>query len=257
MTVNQPAGGSINNRGAWSGTAGYNPFDFVQNAGVGYLNGVAVAAPPNGAPTLDNTPVFNHSVSSSGNVTFNTSTSTGLVVLAVAAGAILNAVPTSSHLTWTRRGGVSSGNAIDVYTAPCSGPLTGEVVSFTFAGAQFWSAGVCSFANFSAFDTQAGLPLTGTNTTLSLTTADAADMLLFIEGTSNGNTLTPPAGFTAFINSGASGVNLMISGQRVNATQSGLSLPVANQVSGLADALFGITGGTNTAPGSDPTHWIG
>jgi hypothetical protein len=46
MSIIQPGGGGrINPRGAWASGAAYQPFDFVQDGGVGFLNGVAVGVP--------------------------------------------------------------------------------------------------------------------------------------------------------------------------------------------------------------------
>jgi hypothetical protein len=282
MSISPIGGGTPISRGAWNGLSAYNPLDCVTDSGVGYMNYVGVPAPAAGNPTLDTHASHLNAANTSSISATLTTGGAGLICAVVqicqdgGGATTVASVADTATLTWTKRSQFAPGGTfsdIELWTAPASGALVADVITATFAGAAGGnnSATMVVFAldNYNTstpFDGHAGLPFNGTGTTpLSVSTTYALDLGLFVGVNANsGPAITAPTGYTTISNTtntaGLRNTTLIVAYQEQSAPMSGVSVGLGGgDASNLQvfDAIQGSAVTPNTAPGSDPSHWVG
>jgi hypothetical protein len=150
-------------------------------------------------------------------VALTTSAVNDLIVVAIhtnksaAPPAVVSSITSTSGLVFTRRGG-STGtlnfpNDQELWTAPSTAVLVGEIITVNFAptpfGVTIFAFGVNGIANLaSPWDSSLTLPtidflayLGGSSKTTNVTT-NGGGILLYMICTNGGSSLVPPAGFT-------------------------------------------------------------
>jgi hypothetical protein len=198
------------------------------------------------APVIDGSATVNNwSTSASKTITLSTTLTNDLVVVAVfheKSGGLQNitGMTSTSGLVFTRRSKKQNTAATEeVWAAPSTAILTGEVITVNLDAATddaciiaFGIHGLNDITN--PFDTNVSLPASGissTNTppTLTYSTTEANDLILFITGGNNGSSgSTAPSGFTNLANIQNSGGGLFaclsVNYKAVTATQSGATV---------------------------------
>jgi hypothetical protein len=245
--------------GTWSGDSAYSPGDVVTyGAGpTSYVCYAPISAPPSGAPTLDGSNGV-QGVNTSGSITLTTTNADDLIVFCASlSGGSVSSI-TSTGLTFTERASQSGqGGVLYVYTAQASAILSSQTISFTWSGDEFFEVCVFGVSGFNAFDTDGSLPLSASSGTLTLTTLQANDFILYFEGGGFGGTQSPPSGFTNIYGGDIDGQTMGVSYQRVSSTQSGVSYTVPANSDLIIDALAAPGGPTpNPTPDIDTEHWI-
>jgi hypothetical protein len=257
------AGVSYNYRGAWSGTAAYNPGDVVTYSGSAYLNYAAISAPA-GTPAIDGFVSGNNGSGGSSSASANLTTSNGSDLIVVTIVSSIPDVPTSviaSGLTFTSRyagipGGSGSCNVF-VYTAPAASALVAKTITVNFPASGDIIFTAFGINNYTGFDPNGSLPAAGTNTTVTYSTTDEPDFVYWLRGTvdNSGTAPTLPSGFTAIDDQFISGMRLSTAYEVTSAPISGGSYAAAANDGILFDAVYNTTS-PNTAPSSDDLHWV-
>jgi hypothetical protein len=134
---------------------------------------------------------------------FSTSFCNDLIVVGVVTnGSTITSVTDSqSHLTFTKRATNAGGaNNLDIWTAPASVVLTGDVITVQAGGGSFITAVINAVTFYhvaSPFDPNGALPFVNTTGNCSFTTSNANDMLY---GFTVQSTSTPDAGWSLLSN---------------------------------------------------------
>jgi hypothetical protein len=260
-----PPASSFSPGGDWNQTSGYSAGTWVLYELGSVLSAAlchtSIDPPALIMPDIDGS--ASNAAPSVSNLTTNLTTdgSANLICCAISCNNS-NTVVTSSHLTWTKRVSVAaSGFVLELWTAPASGALTAEAILSTPSGASYidmvcW--GIKDVANnVSPFDSNGGLPFSGNGTTLSLSTDEAADFLIYLGANTLSGGEGVPSGFTQIeTTQAANGLRLLVAYQRVSASQSGVSFTIGSGHSGIVDAVVGFPGDANPTPDADPHHWI-
>ena len=279
------AGFAITNSGAWSGYSAYTVGDVVQYNSSAYLCYVNRSAPGASAPpTIDGSAIANMgNAVTSGSIALTTTSNPDQIVVVCAlhnrSGTPVDVSGvTASGLTFTKRGAYTGSDpnaspfsiSLEIWSAPASGTFSGTIaVSFsgTVDSAQLVAFGANGIYTGAPFDTEAGLPVTGSTATLSLTTADPDDMLLYVSFSTAGGVVgsacqNTPTGWTNIQQGGnGSGVNdcaIAVSYLRVTLPQSGLAVGGSggSGYMNLTDALAAPSSPQNTTPDMDDAHWL-
>ena len=242
--------------GAWSGTAAYVPGDIVTYNGSAYLCYAAVSE-PSGGLALDGQAQI-ATVGTSFTVNLTTTGTAGCIVVLVSTPQNSDPITgvAARGLTFTKRASaVTADQTLDIYTAPASAALSALAITASASSDVFGVMTAFGVANFSAFDSDGSLPLIGADTTLSLTTADAEDFIIWASSTTN--TLPSlPTGFTQIASTQSyHGINQIVGYEIVSETQSGVGFTFGSAVIGYVDALNGSVT-PNTAPSADTSHWV-
>jgi hypothetical protein len=271
-------GGTYNSRGAWSGSDAYAVNDVVTYSGSAYLCFSAVGAPAGTPPTLDGTANGLIVSANSGSVSLTTADSSDEIIVCVFVGTTNSTVPsvtgvTGSGLTFTKRNafnGTDPGNAthrigVEIWYASAASPLSSETIAVALS-TTVDSGFIVAFGVNGAsggFDSSVTLPAEGTTSTLSLTTADAYDFVLYMSASSQGSNQeqNAPSGYSTIYQGGNTGGldnrGFGVYYQQYSTTQSG-TVVGGSGGSGyynMMDALFhSIT--ANPAPSTDDTHWL-
>lgn len=269
--IQQPAGGSFNVRGAWSGTAGYNPFDVVTHSGVPCLCYAEVAA-PGGSPVVDPSGPF-HVLSA---VNLPTTVLNGvamtnageLCVVMWNQGMNTSSIADTASNTYTMRWRKTASDlVVELWTTPIAAGFSGLDITATLAshdGNDTSNMIAFGINNEAGFDPNGGLPFTTTGTSaMSVSTTDSPDLGLYLSSNSQsqGQPATP-AGMTTLVSlANGNGLNVTYMTIATEAFASPLSGHAINPSGGGAaninifDAITN-TGASNPAPASDPSHWI-
>jgi Protein of unknown function (DUF2793) len=252
-----PAGVGFISSGDWVGTDAYAPGDVVIYNGAAYLCYSAVAAPPSGAPTIDGSN-GTHGVNTSGTITLTTTLTNDIICVCFSIGGGSITSVTSPGLTFTQRSSQSGqGGEILMWTALSTGALTGAVITFEFSGDNFFQCAAFGVNGATGFDPNGDLPLSASSGTLSLSTTDANDFIIFLSGGGFGGGDATPGGFTEIYSDNFDGQAISVSYQRVNAPQSGVSFSVPANYDLILDALAAPGSPVpNPTPNIDSEHWI-
>jgi hypothetical protein len=156
-----------------------------------------------------------------------------VVTFSGAGGLHVTSVSDTAGNTWANRAAVpqSGPNAIEVWYAKASGPLSSDVITPTFSGAASSQASIAfgvSCANLSTpFDSNGSLPNTIANlaTAATISTSNANDFIYGFYVFAGTATPTAGSGFTLISNVGSFGY-MMTEYQIVTSTQSGLAVSV-------------------------------
>jgi hypothetical protein len=271
-------GGTYNSRGAWSGSDAYAVNDVVTYSGSAYLCFSAVGAPAGTPPTLDGTANGLIVSANSGSVSLTTADSSDEIIVCVFVGTTNSTVPsvtgvTGSGLTFTKRNafnGTDPGNAthrigVEIWYASAASPLSSETIAVALS-TTVDSGFIVAFGVNGAsggFDSSVTLPAEGTTSTLSLTTADAYDFVLYMSASSQGSNQeqNAPSGYSTIYQGGNTGGldnrGFGVYYQQYSTTQSG-TVVGGSGGSGyynMMDALFHSIA-ANPPPSTDDTHWL-
>jgi hypothetical protein len=195
---------------------------------------------------------------SSGTVTLSTTNSGDILVLCVqsdtvghAGGSIVTGVSSANTTGWTKRVSIpnnTESSNLDIWYGKAAGPLTSEVITFTFTAAlDMWSALANGFSGVdqtTIWDTNVALPASQVDTSSSLvpfvsgvSTSAVNTMIIMVAGGLNFNSFTDPgsapSGFTSMGTPGQSTAGndfteIYGAFQAQTATQSGLTITLSS-----------------------------
>jgi hypothetical protein len=275
---------TFNNRGAWSGSNAYSPFDVVTFDGSAYLNYAAVSAPSN-IITLDGS-ASNYANSSAPTVTLTTSNANDIIVVVVQAVSFtgspsVTSITDGAGLTWHLRKqfqftpgfpGANGYSDTEVWWAKSTGTLSGDTITVNLnatnntALTAFGLHGAASLV--APFDTNAALPATGSNqsntsptVTVSTSIGSGDGIVIFTEMSSahgGGWSLGTVPGYTQIAIPHGGSVDGGVFYKHITSDLSG-SVITSND----SDAFWStvgdcVDGGStpNTTPALDDGHWI-
>ena len=252
-SVLNATGGALNNRGAWDGLAGYNPFDVVQWLSSSYLNFAATTAPA-AAAQWDSGNLNEMSLTTTVSAN-DTATST--------AGAnqwVLSAANSHSSGKWYFEFKATSfadnGTAVGVSTA--AGPLVGNNFIGNYLGQIHGSAAGSGSGSFFGIinGNRGGIAIDMTGGLFWITNDVTAGSINW-----NGSTSNSPGAGTGGIAIGTMGGAMFQLFYSQSTTGQKCELFATPAVFSIAAIPAGFTawGGTatpNTAPDLDITHWV-
>lgn len=273
------AAAGFNVRGAWGGSNAYAPFDVVTYNASAWLCYATVSAPAGAAPSLDGSVESNIGNNvNSGSASLTTTVSTDLIVVCVFVGTTNTTVPsvssvTSSGLTFSKRSafnGVDPSDAthrigVEIWTAQASATLSSQSIAValsTNVDSGFIVAFGVSGTN-GPFDPSGSLPTGGSTSTLTLTTSNAFDFIMYLSASSAGTSgeQNAPSGYTTIFQGGNSaGLDNRGFGvyyKRVTTTQSGV-VTGGSGGSGWFNGMDALTDAVtiNPTPPNDDAHWL-
>ena len=182
--------------------------------------------------------------------TFSTTNPNDLVFMfAYVGGDAFVSISDTSNLVWVQRKLIQelgSGNYDTLWVAKASSAIVSSTITVTVGAAATGAngfGGVISGADYSiVFDPNASVPASTTDTPLmTMGTSNANDMLLAFYVTVDSNPGTPPAGWTAILDSGG---NTWVGYKIVSAPQSNITIPITvgdTSRGGICDAIMQLS----------------
>lgn len=254
--------GSYTYEGAWNAFTGYSPGDVVTYGGSAYLCYASVSAPP-GAPTIDGYGQATYSNNTSGIVTLSTTGTADFIFVACIHdnATVINNV-TGTGLTFTKRASINDGNGdLELWCAPASAALSSEVITLTFSGLCASVITAFGVQGVNAFDSNGSIPGSNNFGSVTVSTTNSPDMILWISGTqSSSGTVTAgdlPSGFS-LIAPAQTNAWLVCGYMEELGTLSSVTYPNPGSPSPalmIVDAAVVAATG-NTPPTGDDLHWL-